>query len=96
MLKNQPPVVESLQDKRRLTRIRIALPMWVWGMTEGVQFEEMSRSGLSVIGSLTAARLSLTKLIDLRRRTVVQPSQPSYLRDVSSGEQHRQSGEWRI
>ena len=38
-------VVESVQDKRRLSRIRIALPIRVRGSnSEGTLFEEMTRS----------------------------------------------------
>lgn len=45
MMKNVPPVGESFQDKRRLSRIRIALPIRVRGSNaEGNPFEEMSRS----------------------------------------------------
>ena len=38
-------MVESFQDKRRLSRIRIALPIRVRGTNcKGIQFEEMTRS----------------------------------------------------
>ena len=45
MMKNPPPVVQSFQDKRRLSRIRIALPIRDQGTSAAHNpFEEMSRS----------------------------------------------------
>ncbi len=44
MLKNLPPGGKSLHDKRKLSRIRITLPIQARGTSaEGIQFEEMSQ-----------------------------------------------------
>lgn len=45
MLKRPPQITESFEDKRRLRRIRISLPVRIRGTnSEGIQFEEMCRS----------------------------------------------------
>jgi hypothetical protein len=68
MMKNPPPVIESFQDKRRLSRIRIALPIRVRGSnSQGIQFEEMARSiDVNGDGALFLLKQDLKKGMRLR------------------------------
>ena len=68
MLKTPPQVTESFEDKRRLRRIQINLPVRVRGTnSEGIQFEEMSRSiDVNADGALFLISQNLKKGMRLR------------------------------
>ena len=68
MLKTPPRITESFEDKRRLRRIQISLPIRVRGSnSEGIQFEEMSRSvDVNADGALFLLSQDLKKGMRLR------------------------------
>ena len=68
MLKKPPQIVESFEDKRRLRRIQISLPIRVRGTnSDGIQFEEMSRSvDVNADGALFLLKQNLKKGMRLR------------------------------
>ena len=68
MLKKPPQIVESFEDKRRLRRIQISLPIRVRGTnSDGIQFEEMSRSvDVNADGALFSINQNLKKGMRLR------------------------------
>jgi PilZ domain-containing protein len=68
MLKTPPQIAESFEDKRRLRRIQISLPIRVRGTnSEGIQFEEMSRSvDVNAHGALFLLNQNLKKGMRLK------------------------------
>ena len=68
MLKTPPQITESFEDKRRLRLIQISLPVRVRGTnSEGIQFEEMSRSvDVNADGALFLLNQNLKKGMRLR------------------------------
>ena len=68
MMKKPPQIVESFEDKRRLRRIQISLPIRVRGTNlDGIQFEEMSRSvDVNANGALFLLNQDLKKGMRLR------------------------------